>query len=182
MRAGAVVSVRVNPLDCQSILDLMEKVGISTHGMSFSQMVSLGLSSLLETQRVAKVLPEPDPFQFLNRMAPYRGKMRNGAKSQVTNMLYGQGDKIQAPALQLPRAEPAESLDTYGDKIAGEIFTPPVHLIEPVLSTDILLARRRLSELNARKEMADDHVPGVSWSPSDAREYDELYAQVYPHG
>ncbi len=47
MRAGLAVTIRVNPKDCQSVLDVMEKLGINTTGQSFSQLVALTFSSLI---------------------------------------------------------------------------------------------------------------------------------------
>lgn len=162
MKVGLVVSLRVNPKDCQSVLDIMELIGFPTKGHSFSQLVSIAFSSLIETQRAAGNIPEPDPFQFLNRMQGFKGKHGNGAKAEITKMVHRAGPKVQAPALY---QKPVEVTTV-------EEYTPP-----PV-TDEQRQAGRRLAELDAKKELAQTNS-AVLWSLRDDAEYQQLYKQVY---
>ena len=55
-----VVTVRVNTLDCLSMLDVLEVAGVKVEGMSFSAIVSLALSSLVSAARRGNIIPTPD--------------------------------------------------------------------------------------------------------------------------
>ncbi len=100
MRAGHVVQIRVNPKDCQSLLDLMELVGIDPRPLSFPQIVSLGLSTLLENARTNSRLPEPDEFQYLPRMQQWLGKGRgNQRKARIASSLHDLGGNFKAPVM-----------------------------------------------------------------------------------
>ena len=47
MKVGRVVSIRVNPTDCLSVIDVVQKIGLNIRGISFSQVVSIALSNSL---------------------------------------------------------------------------------------------------------------------------------------
>lgn len=157
MKAGMVVSIRVNPKDCQSVLDLMESVGIKIGGQSFSQLCALAFSSLLEGARLQGAIPEPDAYQYLNRMGQYhKGKMTS-RKHAIAQTVYGAGTEFRAPTLQGRQEEEL-----------------PEHL-RP--TAEQLRAGSRLKELLVKQEFAAD-----SWSTEDQKEHDELMKIVYPHG
>ena len=103
MKAGMVVRLRVNPKDCQSVLDLLDRVSIPHDNLSFSQCVSLALASLLETARTYKTLPEPDPFQYMNRMGKFygRGRAMQGKRLAAANALGNIGEHFQAPQVSI---------------------------------------------------------------------------------
>ncbi len=67
-RQGMVVSIRVNPEDCINILNVMDAGGLDTNGMTFPQMVSLCLGGLLHKAKMQGIIPEPDMFQYGDRM------------------------------------------------------------------------------------------------------------------
>ena len=157
--------IRVNPEDCQSVLDLCQKAGIPTSGMSFAQCVSMALASLLETARISKMLPKPDPFEFLNRMQPFTDTSHHRKKLEVARTITGMGATLHVPAVQ-QRAQPEAG--------AGTVAEAPV-------SAEQLRARSRLTELLQKKDIAE-HNSDVIWSSGDEQEYKELYAEVYPHG
>lgn len=100
MKAGKTVTIRVNPKDAISVLDLMNKVEINTSAMSYSQCVSLALASLLESARKNGALPEPDPFDFLNRMQPFSATPQ-ARKLAATNAIYSIGSEFKAPVLDV---------------------------------------------------------------------------------
>jgi hypothetical protein len=168
MRAGMVVSIRVNPKDCQSVLDVMNKVGININGHSFSQLVSLSLSSMLEAQRLEKNIPEPDEFQFLHRLEPFMGQQRTSKKMKVAKLLHEGGGKVRAPALPKRSVIEAPTMQT------GAYVPAPV-------TAEQREAGRRLTELLQKKDLSDVN-PQVVWQAADQHEHDQLMAVVYPEG
>lgn len=168
MKAGQVTRLRVNPKDCQSVLDLLDRIGVPYQNLSFSQCTSIALASLLETARVHKTLPEPDPFQYLNRMSPFLGHGTSMQRKRLAaaNALGSIGETFQAPTLISTDQIPTEAMRAQPE----------------AMSLDMRQARTRLNELVSKKEMIDDGVPGLTWSASDDAEYWELYKVVYPEG
>lgn len=153
MRPGMVVSIRVNPKDCQSVLDLMEKIGYKTYGNSFSHLVSMTLASLLETARQQGGLPEPDPFQYLNRVGPFVGGKRSGRKLSVAKAVNELGANFQAPTMPVGQPSPVSQPSAApGD-------APTAEQREAV---------RRMQELEFKRENAPD-----TWSSRDEEEYKE---------
>lgn len=159
LRAGRVVSVRVNPKDCQSILDLVEKLPVPfSQDMSFAQHVSLALSSLLETARQQGLLPEPDQFEYLNRMERFGfNRHSHGRKLAITETIGTLGSEFKAPVVN----KPAEQ-----------------GYVEPELTPDQRRAWTRIRELDAKQALAEQPGSGVVWSASDQAEYDRLAQQV----
>lgn len=105
MKYGMVAQIRVNPEDCQSILDLMGVLNIDPYdGRSFAQCVSLALSSMLGSFRKNGTLPEVDPFQYLNRMGPFLDSKNNKTKSRMSDALYRAGGK-NIGSIELPQKE-----------------------------------------------------------------------------
>lgn len=153
MRAGKVVRIRVNPTDCLSVLDLCEKVGIPTSGMSFSQCISVALSSLLETARVQKVLPQPDTFQFLNRMHPFMDTSHHRKKLEVARTISEMGATFRAPVMQ------------------ASVEMPQVELTSAQAS-----AAERLTILLQKKDS------DAEWTAHDEEEFKQCYHLVYPEG
>lgn len=152
LSAGTVVRIRVNPEDCLSILDLVEKLPIPfKENMSFAQCVSLGLSSLLETARQQGLLPEVDGFQYLERMSRF-GSKYNGVhkkKLEFTKTVGQLGSNFKSPTVQPPAAE----VSTY---------QPPVVQLSEAQIT-------RINELNEKMDSGN-------WTEADQREYDQLSA------
>lgn len=72
-KEGVVVSIRISPQDCISTLDAMDKTGCRTPGMTFPAMVSFVFTALLEEAKQRGAIPEPDMFQFMERMNMYLG-------------------------------------------------------------------------------------------------------------
>lgn len=71
MKAGRVISLRINPIDCLSVIDAAEKIGMLVPGVSFSQLVSIVLSSSLESFRQNKIIPTRDGFEYTQMMARF---------------------------------------------------------------------------------------------------------------
>ena len=169
MKAGLVVRLRVNPKDCQSVLDLLDRVSIPHDNLSFSQCVSLALASLLETARTYKTLPEPDAFQYMNRMGKFygRGHAMQGKRLAAANALGNIGEHFQAPQVSIEPARPSEP-------------SPIAEVAE--VTADEMRDRRRFAELYSKKDMIEAGHRGVLWSAEDEAEYNELYKKIYPEG
>lgn len=71
MRPGKIASVRVNPKDCMSIVDVLSKLGIATTNLSFSQATKIVLASALESFRQNGAIPNRDGFEYSEMMAPF---------------------------------------------------------------------------------------------------------------
>jgi hypothetical protein len=165
MRPGLVTSIRVNPKDCMSVIDVMDVTGLKSDGMSFSSMVSLAFSSLLATCRKNGVIPDRDGFEFTEMVGPYLNQSHK-KKVHVSNVLRSMGSDIALPAVEIkPKG--------------GELIAPLPTRAEPTIEQRE--AGRRLTELLQKKDIADSN-PAVIWQASDQREYDELYKIVYPEG
>ncbi len=174
LRAGQVVRVRINPKDCLSTLDLLDTLHIPRAGMSFAQCVSLAFSSLMETARLQGLLPEPDTFQFLNRMGPFAGHQQHQRKTTISKEIGGLGEKFLAPALSQERAMLSEAFVQPRHEAAGSIPHQPIQP-EKEPSEFELAQRQRLTELLKLKDMRE-------LTGAETVEYKELYSIVYPHG
>ena len=94
MKPGRVVSIRVNPADCISVVDVLREVDALVPGMSFSQAVSVALSSALETLRQGGVLPRRAGFEYDEVMQQFPAALRrNGRAMKITeSMQLAQGE------------------------------------------------------------------------------------------
>lgn len=143
MRAGRVVRLRVNPKDCLSVVDIVEKAQIYTNGMSFSQVVSLALSSMLEAYRQGALIPTRDGFEYTKMMAKF------GDNPQV--------DRAKKLAI------------TQAIQMAGSEVTTPIPKVSETAINQSVAQRRaeiRLRELAIRKE-ADP----LNWSEENEAEF-----------
>lgn len=175
MRAGLVVTIRVNPKDCQSILDLIDAVGFPRIGQSFSMLTGIALSSMLESFRTSGAIPEPDAFEYLNRMSQYIGQKRTAKKLQIAKAVHEVGSGFRAPLVPV-RTDKDKEGPTHDDSVEraraeDEKLELPEHL-RP--TADQLRAGSRLKELIFKKEYAAD-----SWSNEDQAEYVKLMRDVY---
>lgn len=160
MKPGLVVSIRISPKDCQSIVALMDASGVSRQGQTFSGMASLALSSLLQTARTSGTIAEPDPFNYWNEVGEYhKGKARDKDKEKI---VQAASSKITPSTVNTP---------SFGVVDAG------LSQIGTVLTSDVRQAGIRLKELLVKQENAPDN-----WSAADQQEFDQLYKIVYPEG
>lgn len=74
IKAGRVCSIRINPRDCMSVCDAIEKLKLDPRIMTFDQAVRVTLSSALESLRQAGTLPERDGFEYSAMLARFRTK------------------------------------------------------------------------------------------------------------
>lgn len=97
MRVGRIARIRVNPKDCVAIVDVLQKLEINTPGISFSQGVSIALSSAMEAFRQNGVIPVRDEFDYTKLMQrfPEDRPADRARKLEVTSAIGLRG----APAL-----------------------------------------------------------------------------------
>lgn len=188
MRAGNVVSIRVNPTDTLSVIDLMKVLNMPMQTLSFPAMVSLALASSLQALREQGVIPERTGFEYNEMTAGILGTGQNKKKRAATAAIQSTGSELRprlperSDGLATVRLHPTATVAV--DEAAGQLMfqngTPSSAATpEEVISTEQRLARRRLSELNARKEMIEDGVQGLTWSTADQIEFDQLMKEVY---
>lgn len=108
MRPGKIASVRVNPKDCMSIVDVLSKLGIATTNMSFSQATKIVLASALESFRQSKVIPDRDGFEYTEMMLPFaEDDLRTrGRKLQMAH--DGSQPTFHAPPVTTPQVDTPE--------------------------------------------------------------------------
>jgi hypothetical protein len=132
MKAGMVIQIRVNTEDCQSTLDLMHLLQVNPYdGRSFAQCVSLALSSMLGSYRKSGILPEVDPFQYLNRMGPFIASRNNKKKSLMAEILYKNGGhsvaNVELPGVKKPGQFIPEPLQGWTE--SGPVTTANVPML-----------------------------------------------------
>jgi len=103
MKAGRVVSIRVNPRDCLAAIDTLEKIGLRVKGMSFAQVVSLAFSSAMESFRQNGIVPDRDGFEFIEMMQQFPADSRKGRAIAITKA-FQLGETRVTAAAPLPRA------------------------------------------------------------------------------
>lgn len=160
MKPGMVTQIRINPGDCQAILDVLERCAINPYdGRSFAQCTSMALSALIGMARKAGAIPEIDEFQYLNRMQHFLGGQNSKKRVKMAqNMLYDQvrGRKVE---LALPGSlevtPPAQRADAPGD--AGQRRGPqPCDTLDEAARQELAAEYIELNErLNDGQQLSD---------------------------
>jgi len=156
MKGGTTAHIRISPSDCLSTLDVLEAAGVNTSGMSFASCVSLAFSSLLGMARQAKLIEEPDTFQYLNRMQPYLGTGNNKRKHDITRNLY-ERSQHGSLAVMLPSVHASTQGEVIEEQALREL-------------------KDRFSRLNDRKE-AD-----LPLTVEEEKEWQHGFSILYPDG
>lgn len=168
MKAGHVATIRVNPRDCQSVLDVLDAAGLPRKSLSFAQCVSLALGSLLETARRSNMIPEPDEFQYLNRMQEYMTPARRKKTVRIADALHNLGGSMRTPALPGDEVGPSAAQANTEGRSEEEDDSPEVRE-----------AQAKLTKLLVKKEQSEDGGP---WTNEDELEFNRLYSIIYPNG
>jgi hypothetical protein len=168
VKAGHVATIRVTPRDCQSVLDVLDAAGVPRKSLSFAQCVSLALGSLLETARRGKMIPEPDEFEYLNRMQEYMTPARRRKTVRVADALHNLGGSMRTPALPADEVLPSAAQAVTEGRSEEDEDSPEVRE-----------AQAALTKLLIKKEQAEDGGP---WTGEDEAEFNRLYAIIYPNG
>lgn len=159
IRAGVVVTIRVNPRNCQSVLDLMDVLEQKPDGQSFSSFVSLALASLIESSIDSGFITEPDPFQYMNRMRPYLGRKRGANVKKLTNTVNAQGSRFRPPVM------------------------PKRELTSVEVTTEQALHRKEamkmMQDLAVKYKASVDNTE-IQWSSADQSQWEEVFLTLFP--
>ena len=155
MRPGLVVSIRLNPKDCQSVLAMMDASGLPRTNQSFPAMVSMVLSGMLQASRLDGIIEEPDPFLYWDQMGHYHKNSRVEGKSAIANTIGNSRKTVQVKVTEEEVLAESANQMTSAQRQAG----------------------LRMKELQIKQEYAKD-----SWSVHDQEEWDRLYKIVFPEG
>lgn len=161
LRTGLVATIRVNPRDAQSVLHVLEKAGIKRGMKSFSICVSDALGVLLESSRLGGILPEPDPFNFINELGDFVGEGAPDRRKKSKNTITPTALSTHIPA------QPA------AEWVNPAIPTDPEKLME------YKAAIVRLTDAQAKKDLADAKTADVYWSEKDEADYQRDVKIVY---
>lgn len=167
LRTGLVATIRVNPQDAQSVLHVLEKAGIKRGMNSFSVCVSDALGILLESSRQGGIIPEPDPYNFINELSDFVG---DGApdRRRKSKPAIGVGQELHQRVQEvITQAAPTAP---YVDPA---IPTDPEKLIE------YKEAIKRLTSAQQKKDLVDQGTPDVYWSDSDEADFQRDVKIVY---
>lgn len=179
MKAGHVATIRVNPRDCQSVLDVLDAAGIPRQALSFAQCVSLALGCLLETSRHSGVIPEPDEFEYLNRLSHYVGRGKRSPKTRMAEAIQSIGPKLRAPVLDGQGAQEGSGEHHTADLGEMPQAAPRQQVDED--SPEYRAAQKSLTQLIIKKDQSEDD-PSIPWTREDEAEYQRCYSIVYPNG
>jgi len=145
MKAGFVARIRVNPRDCLSILDVVQRAGVNVDGMSFSSITSLAVSSMLQAFRKHGVIPDGDGFDFERRMAPFAHGRSTYNKREIAEALYvGAAHGLSVPEINIPQATPQQGQKEERWKIHPDLFEEYKQLDELFPNLDGEQKARRL--------------------------------------
>lgn len=182
MKPGQVVSIRVSPKDCMSVVDAIKGNGFYTPGMSYPAMVSMILAASLESMRKQGLIPTRDGFEYTEIMGPYIGKGRNLRAHNITSALMSNSDfQIRPvkgetnPFMAVQPVEPAQ------ESSAPYMPTPKFNAtLAEESGMTVREAQVELTELCAKKDLAEDGQ--YSWSSHNEERYQLCYKIVYPEG
>lgn len=166
MRAGVVATLRVNPKDCMSVIDVLARAGVNTKDMSFPAMVSLALSAMMQGLREQQVIPDRSGFEYLDMMQPYLNG-RNAKKLEITKSIHDAGSRlnISVPTEQR-EASPSTPVQVMTDAAA---MTPEMKEV-----------KLEFRDLNGKREAFEDQVKGISWTSADEDRWQQLYPMFFP--
>jgi len=147
MKAGEVVSIRVNPEDVMSCIDICLVAGIYVKGMSLAQVVRTALSGLLEGARTGNVVPHRDGFEYSEMIAKFIVPGHDVRKLQISNVI--EQAEVARGNVGLPRSPMAIGMMQHAPAIITE-DTPDVKRLKANLI-------RRQMELDSKKQADPDN-------------------------
>lgn len=153
MKAGRTVQIRVNPRDCLSVVDVASKVALLLPGTSFAQVVSIALSSLLESARSAGIIPRRDGFEAAEMMQAFgdQPSRSHRRKLDITRTFELAGSEAYIPPL------PGTAQESTSD-LPQSSHTPLV---------------QRWLRLSHELEAKRDADP-PNWTPAEQQELDRV--------
>ena len=107
MKAGEVVTIRLEPEDVITCLDICEQAGFALYGASLSQVVKLALANLCEGARSVGLAPAAGHTDYLARLAKYKAhkqdkKLAISRKMDAESLTLRQADMTRTPGVKFP--------------------------------------------------------------------------------
>lgn len=101
MKPGRTANIRINPADCMSCIDLVQRSGMNLKGASFSVIVSAALSTALESFRQSGIIPRRDGFEYGQMMQDYplQPKENRARSFAIGKLMHSVGSEIQFPSV-----------------------------------------------------------------------------------
>ena len=154
MKHGYVARVRVAPADIMTCIDLVQKAGIHTQGMSLSQAISLAIKGLCQGARNTGLAPTRDGFEYAQMVNPFISQTTQVRKLAVAR--EAEKDMHRREAFDLPPP---------GEQIANMAFNPARRAELEQRATELRFKRQH-DEINFTAEdlaelqrIADELVP-----------------------
>jgi hypothetical protein len=85
-KAGVVVSIRLNPLDVMTAIDIADAAGVSHPGMAMSQVVKIAFEAAMQAARATGAVPTRDGFEYDAMVSRFKG-VSQSRKRQVTAVM-----------------------------------------------------------------------------------------------
>lgn len=100
MRPGRVIHARINPEDAMSVVDILDKLGLTAERFSFDAACRIVLSSLLESVRVQGGIPRRQGFEYSTLMQRFQERVPRDRIEKLVNtsVLDTEGSKLHIRA------------------------------------------------------------------------------------
>lgn len=103
---GRVVKIRLSPQDCMAVVDVTSLTGVMVPGISFAQLVSSCLSSVLAGLREQRIIPTREGFEYAVMLEPFKDQphIDRAQKLRITKdiklqAVYRQHAPVAAPVV-----------------------------------------------------------------------------------
>lgn len=160
MRPGKVVTIRVNPIDCMSVIDVLDAANVPYSNMSYASMVSLALATLIQSAKNSHIIREPDPFQYGQVMARYADSTRSRTKLLANENMQMMRANFEAPAIVQKSPSTMQS------------FTPSTQ--SPPVSPEMQRSRNQLRDFEEKRRLDKSNM-----SEWEVAEWFRLFPIVY---
>jgi len=101
-RVGQTAMIRLNPQDCMTVVDVVQKYGLYISGMSFSQAVILAFACMSQTFRKNGLVPERDGFEYEEMLSTFPSETRGRRAFQYQ---LEKNERLQGPNRVYPAAD-----------------------------------------------------------------------------
>jgi hypothetical protein len=153
-KSGKVVSIRISPLDCLSIIDICKKAGIIEADATFPGLTSQALKMMIHAYKTMGMIPVRDGFEWNEMMEPF-------------------DEDIKARSNKAERKAHVLIPESLMQSIPAERQRLPPDGIQVVPEANKELKEELIRLADRRETLGFDHP---NWTAAEQRRYDELYA------
>jgi hypothetical protein len=188
--AGEVVHIRVSPEDIMTAIDIIDKSGMQTMGMSLAMVVKWAMSFAFEATRASGAMPRRDGFEYSEMIKRFLGSRNLSvmAAKQVTSRELIIGE-MQAQASD-KHVEDLGLMDKAQEFFSGLDVPKHVRLHVPFVHEDVVNVTTRLMT----KDVNLNEVDRAKWllyapartaaahymSEQDIQQAEQLIRSVWP--